>query len=106
MPDEKRHELTPEELEAEAAQELPDREEMSLVNANVAAPINLAAALNVASDNSVAYANTQQTANPAQASQPAVDASHLGSQATSGALGSATASPQPYQPSPTSTAQS
>jgi hypothetical protein len=62
MSDDKRHELTPEELEAETAQELPDREEMSLVNANVAAPINLAAALNVASDNSVAYANAQQTA--------------------------------------------
>ena len=62
MPDEQRHELTPEELEAEAAQELPDREAMSLVNANVAAPINLAAALNVASDNSIAYANAEQTA--------------------------------------------
>jgi hypothetical protein len=35
---------------------------MSLVNANIAAPVNLAAALNVASDNSVAYANAQQTA--------------------------------------------
>jgi hypothetical protein len=34
---------------------------MSLVNANVAAPINLAAALNVASDNSIAYANAEQT---------------------------------------------
>jgi len=55
-------ELSQEELEAEAAQELPDREEMSLVNANVAAPINLAAALNVASDNSIAYANAEQTA--------------------------------------------
>ena len=62
MPDEQRHELTPEELEAEAAQELPEREAMSLVNANVAAPINLAAALNVASDNSIAYANAEQTA--------------------------------------------
>jgi hypothetical protein len=50
------------ELEAEAGEALPDREAMSLVNANVAAPVNLAAALNVASDNSVAYANAQQTA--------------------------------------------
>jgi hypothetical protein len=33
---------------------------MSLINANVAAPVNLAAALNVASDNSIAYANAQQ----------------------------------------------
>jgi len=57
-----RQELSPEELEAEGAAELPDREAMSLVNANVAAPINLAAALNVLSDNSVAYANAEQTA--------------------------------------------
>jgi hypothetical protein len=34
---------------------------MSLVNANVAAPVNLAAALNVLSDNSTAVANAQQT---------------------------------------------
>jgi hypothetical protein len=34
---------------------------MSLINANVAAPVNAALALNVASDNSVAYANAQQT---------------------------------------------
>ena len=42
--------------------ELPDREALSLVNANIAAPINAAVALNVASDNSIAYANAQQTA--------------------------------------------
>ncbi len=42
--------------------ELPDRDALSLVNANVAAPINAALALNVLSDNSVAYANAQQTA--------------------------------------------
>jgi hypothetical protein len=58
----KQEELSQEELEREGAAELPDREAMSLVNANVAAPINLAAALNVASDNSVAYANAEQTA--------------------------------------------
>ena len=50
------------ELEAEEVVELAEREELSLVNANVAAPINLAAALNVASDNSIAYANAEQTA--------------------------------------------
>jgi hypothetical protein len=33
---------------------------MSLINANVAAPINAAVALNVASDNSIAYANATQ----------------------------------------------
>jgi hypothetical protein len=42
--------------------ELPDREAMSLVNANVAAPINAALALNVLSDGSVAAANAQQYA--------------------------------------------
>lgn len=53
-------ELTPEELEAEAAAELPDREAMSLINANIAAPINAAVAANVLSDGSVAYANAEQ----------------------------------------------
>jgi hypothetical protein len=54
--------LTREELNEMAGEELPERAAMSLVNANIAAPVNLAAALNVASDNSVAYANAQQTA--------------------------------------------
>jgi len=49
------------EVDEQAVAELPDREAMSLVNANVAAPVNLAAALNVASDNSIAYANAEQT---------------------------------------------
>ena len=35
---------------------------MSLINANVAAPINAAVALNAASDGSIAYANATQTA--------------------------------------------
>jgi len=55
-------ELSQEELEQQGAQDLPDREAMSLVNANLAAPINAAVALNVLSDNSVAYANAEQTA--------------------------------------------
>jgi hypothetical protein len=55
-------ELTAEELEAQEVAELPEREAMSLVNANVAAPINAALALNVLSDNSVAYASATQTA--------------------------------------------
>ncbi len=62
MADEKKQELTAEELEAQQGEELPDREEMSLVNANVAAPVNLAAALNVLSDNSTATADATQTA--------------------------------------------
>jgi hypothetical protein len=56
-----KQELSQQELEAQGAEQLPDREAMSLVNANVAAPVNLAAALNVASDNSIAYANAEQT---------------------------------------------
>ena len=54
--------LSEEELGAQQVTALPEREELSLVNANVAAPINLALALNVASDGSVAYANAVQTA--------------------------------------------
>jgi len=54
--------LSQSELARQQGSDLPDREAMSLVNANVAAPINLAAALNVLSDNSVAYANAEQTA--------------------------------------------
>jgi len=50
-----------EELEAETCGLLPERQAMSLVNANVAAPINAALALNVLSDSSVAYANAVQT---------------------------------------------
>ena len=48
------------ELEAEMGRELTDREAMSLVNANLAAPVNAAVAANILSDNSVAYANAEQ----------------------------------------------
>jgi len=58
--------LSPEELDAETGEALPDREAMSLVNANVAAPVNVAAALNVLSDNSTAIANAEQTADITQ----------------------------------------
>ncbi len=53
--------LTKEELEQLAGEELPERAAMSLINANVAAPINAALALNVLSDNSAAIANAEQT---------------------------------------------
>jgi hypothetical protein len=53
-------ELSQEELEAHGAEQLPDREAMSLINANLAAPVNAAVAANVLSDNSVAYANAVQ----------------------------------------------
>jgi hypothetical protein len=58
--------LTREELEKLAGEELPERAAMSLINANVAAPINAAIALNVLSDDSVAYANAVQNADITQ----------------------------------------
>jgi len=54
--------LTREELEQLAGEPLPERAAMSLVNANIAAPINAALALNVLSDNSTAIAYAEQTA--------------------------------------------
>ena len=54
--------LSKEELDEETGEQLPDREQMSLLNANVAAPVNAAVALNALSDNSVAVANATQTA--------------------------------------------
>jgi hypothetical protein len=54
--------LTVEELNALAGEALPERAAMSLVNANVAAPINAALALNVLSDNSTAVASAVQDA--------------------------------------------
>ena len=58
--------LTREELNQLAGEELPERAAMSLLNANIAAPVNAALALNVASDNSIAYANATQTADITQ----------------------------------------
>jgi hypothetical protein len=59
--------LSPEELEAEAAVDLPDREAMTTIqgpigldNGNVAIPINEATAANVNSDYSVAIADADQ----------------------------------------------
>jgi hypothetical protein len=54
--------LSREELDQLAGEALPEKAAMSLINANVAAPVNAALALNVLSDNSVAYANAEQTA--------------------------------------------
>ncbi len=54
--------LTSDELEAQSGEQLPEREQMSLINANLAAPVNAAVAANVLSDDSVAYANAEQTA--------------------------------------------
>ena len=55
--------LSREELEKLAGEPLPERAAMSLINANVAAPVNAAVALNALSDDSVAIANAEQTAN-------------------------------------------
>jgi hypothetical protein len=63
-------ELTDEELVAQAGEELPDREAMSLINANLAAPVNAAVAANVLSDNSLAYANAEQDVEIDQATGP------------------------------------
>jgi hypothetical protein len=52
--------LTREELDQLAGEPLPERAAMSLINANLAAPVNLAVAANVLSDDSIAYANAEQ----------------------------------------------
>jgi hypothetical protein len=54
--------LSEEELEQQGTEEVGDREEMSLVNANVAIPINAAVAANVLSDGAIAYADATQDA--------------------------------------------
>ena len=54
--------LTQEELQKQSAEELGEREEMALVNANVAVPVNAAIAANVLSDDAIAYADATQDA--------------------------------------------
>jgi hypothetical protein len=58
--------LPQEELEAEAGEMLPERQEMALIDANVAAPVNAAVAANVLSDGSIAYADATQTSDITQ----------------------------------------
>ena len=53
--------LTREDLDKLAGEPLPERAAMSLLNANVAAPVNAAVALNALSDNSTAIANATQS---------------------------------------------
>lgn len=60
--------LSHEELAAETGEELPDREAMSLIDANVAVPVNAAVAANVLSDDSVAVADADQNADITQSS--------------------------------------
>ena len=52
--------LTREELDDLAGEPLPERVAMSLINANLAAPVNAAVAANILSDDSIAYANAEQ----------------------------------------------
>ena len=54
--------LSDQELAEHGTEPLPDREEMSLVNANIAIPVNAAVAANVLSDDAIAYANATQDA--------------------------------------------
>ncbi len=54
--------LSREELNQLAGEELPERAAMSLINANIAAPVNAAVALNALSDGSTAVADATQTA--------------------------------------------
>jgi len=68
-----RPELSQEEIEAQGGAELPDREAMSLINANIAAPINAAIAANVLSDGSLAYANAVQDTPIDQSTAPEVN---------------------------------
>jgi len=49
-----------EELEQQQGEDLPEREEMALINSNIAAPVNAAVAANILSDDSIAYANAEQ----------------------------------------------
>ena len=62
MTDDKAQGLSSEELEKQGTEEVGDREEMSLVNANIAVPVNAAVAANVLSDGAVAYAEALQDA--------------------------------------------
>jgi hypothetical protein len=52
--------LSEQELQDQQAQELPERENMSLINANAAVPVNAAIAANVLSDGSTAEAAALQ----------------------------------------------
>jgi hypothetical protein len=60
--DRKQEELSLEELDAQEASELPDREAMSLINADIAIPVNAAIAANVLSDGANAGAGASQIA--------------------------------------------
>jgi hypothetical protein len=56
----KKRELSDEQIDELEAESLPDRENMSLINANVGVPVNAAVAANVLTSQSAANANAQQ----------------------------------------------
>ena len=60
MTDTNSNDLSIDELDAEGGEQLPDREAMSLVDANVAVPVNAAVAANVLSDGATAGADATQ----------------------------------------------
>ena len=62
--------LSTKDLKKQEGAQLPDREAMSLINANIAAPINAAIAANVLSDGAVAAASATQTTPIDQSSVP------------------------------------
>jgi hypothetical protein len=54
--------LSAQELDEQGASELPERDAMSLIDANIAVPVNAAVAANVLTENSTAWADaTQET---------------------------------------------
>ena len=59
---EDRTQLSLDAVETEQALELPTRELLSLVNANLALPINAALSANILSDGAAALSNAQQNA--------------------------------------------
>jgi hypothetical protein len=67
MTDQPVERLTDEELDQQTGDPLPERDQMSLVNLNVAMPINAAVAANVLSDGATAAAIADQTGSIDQA---------------------------------------
>jgi len=59
-------------IDAQQATELPNREAMSLVNANLAIPVNLGLAANILSDGSIAGAAANQTTPIMQGNVPSL----------------------------------
>ena len=60
MADNEFRQLSREEINELAGEELPERAAMSLINANIAIPVNAAIAANVLSDGAIAYADAAQ----------------------------------------------